>query len=219
MYTYEMMSAVAQRSGGRHCLQHHVPVHLPAPGPGPASGNRARWCPRTTATRVYFAITPEGEAYLDRLEEEYRRYIRGPGPGCWSRNNRKGRRSHERGAAGLFPAAGPEPGIVPPPPPGGGWPPRSAGRRRDYRRERPEVGPAEVVQYLGDPAETARELLDGLDPEELGRARRRERLARRVLVAVLILALVGVGAWGVHLWSTPKSMEVTEVLVIGREPS
>lgn len=89
----------------------------------------------------------------------------------------------------------------------------------DYRRERPEVGPAEVVQYLGDPAETARELLDGLDPEELGRARRRERLARRVLVAVLILALVGVGAWGVHLWSTPKSMEVTEVLVIGREPS
>ena len=89
----------------------------------------------------------------------------------------------------------------------------------DYRRERPEVGPAEVIQYLGDPAETARELLDGLDPEELGRARRRERLARRVLVAVLILALVGVGAWGVHLWSTPKSMEVTEVLVIGREPS
>ena len=89
----------------------------------------------------------------------------------------------------------------------------------DYCRERPEAGPAEVVQYLGDPAETARELLDGLDPEELGRARRRERLARRVLVAVLILALVGVGAWGVHLWSTPKSMEVTEVLVIGREPS
>ena len=89
----------------------------------------------------------------------------------------------------------------------------------DYCRERPEVGPAEVIQYLGDPAETARELLDGLDPEELGRARKRERLARRALVAVLILALVGVGAWGVHLWSTPKSVEVTEVLVIGREPS
>ena len=45
----------------------------------------------------------------------------------------------------------------------------------DYCRERPEAGPAEVVQYLGDPAETARELLDGLDPEELDRARRRER--------------------------------------------
>ena len=89
----------------------------------------------------------------------------------------------------------------------------------DYCRERPEVGPAEVVQYLGDPAETARELLDGLDPEELDRARRRERLARRVLVAVLILALVGVGAWGVHLWRTPVDLEVTEVLVIGREPS
>ena len=89
----------------------------------------------------------------------------------------------------------------------------------DYRRERPEVGPAEVVQYLGDPAETARELLDGLDPEELGRARRRERLARRVLVAVLILALIGVGAWGIHLWRTPVDLEVTEVLVIGREPS
>lgn len=89
----------------------------------------------------------------------------------------------------------------------------------DYCRERPEAGPAEVVQYLGDPAETARELLDGLEPGELGRARRRERLARRVLVAVLILALVGVGAWGVHLWRTPVDLEVTEVLVIGREPS
>ena len=89
----------------------------------------------------------------------------------------------------------------------------------DYCRERPEVGPAEVIQYLGDPAETARELLDGLDPEELDRARRRERLARRVLVAVLILALIGVGAWGVHLWRTPVDLEVTEVLVIGREPS
>ena len=87
----------------------------------------------------------------------------------------------------------------------------------DYCRERPETGPAEVVQYLGDPAETARELLDGLDPEELGRARRRAGLARRALVAVLILALVGVGAWGVHLWSTPKSVEVTEVLVIEGE--
>ena len=89
----------------------------------------------------------------------------------------------------------------------------------DYCRERPEVGPAEVIQYLGDPAETARELLDGLDPEELDRARRRERLARRGLEAVLILALVGVGAWGVHLWSTPKSVEVTETLIIYTDSS
>ena len=89
----------------------------------------------------------------------------------------------------------------------------------DYRRERPEVGPAEVIQYLGDPAETARELLDGLEPGELDRARRHERLLWRALVAVLILALVGVGAWGVHLWRTPVDLEVTEVLVIGREPS
>lgn len=89
----------------------------------------------------------------------------------------------------------------------------------DYCRERPEAGPAEVVQYLGDPAETARELLDGLEPGELDRARKRERLARRALAAVLILALVGVGAWGVHLWRTPVDLEVTEVLVIGREPS
>ena len=89
----------------------------------------------------------------------------------------------------------------------------------DYCRERPEAGPAEVVQYLGDPAETARELLDGLEPGELDRARRHERLLWRALVAVLILALVGVGAWGVHLWRTPVDLEVTEVLVIGREPS
>ena len=89
----------------------------------------------------------------------------------------------------------------------------------DYRRERPEVGPAEVIQYLGDPAETARELLDGLDPEELGEARRRAGLARRALVAVLILALMGVGAWRVHLWSTPKSVEVTETLIIYTDSS
>ena len=89
----------------------------------------------------------------------------------------------------------------------------------DYCQERPEAGPAEVVQYLGDPAETARELLDGLEPGELDRARRHERLLWRALVAVLILALVGVGAWGVHLWRTPVDLEVTEVLVIGREPS
>ena len=75
MYTYEMMSAVAQRSGGviafntmylsiyrlqdRGCIQEQGKVV--------SEDNR---------TRVYFAITPEGEAYLDRLEEEYRRYIR-----------------------------------------------------------------------------------------------------------------------------------------------
>ena len=87
----------------------------------------------------------------------------------------------------------------------------------DYLRERPEAGPAEVVQYLGDPAETARELLYGLEPGELDRARKRARLARRALVAVLILALVGVGAWGVHLWRTPVDLEVTEVLVIEGE--
>ena len=87
----------------------------------------------------------------------------------------------------------------------------------DYCRERPEAGPAEVVQYLGGPAETARELLDGLEPGELDRARKRERLARRALAAVLILALVGVGAWGVHLWRTPVDLEVTEVLVIEGE--
>ena len=75
MYTYEMMSAVAQRSGGviafntmylsiyrlqdRGCIREQGKVV--------SEDNR---------TRVYFAITPEGEAYLDRLEEEYRRYIR-----------------------------------------------------------------------------------------------------------------------------------------------
>ena len=75
MYTYEMMSAVAQRSGGviafntmylsiyrlqdRGCIREQEKVV--------SEDNR---------TRVYFAITPEGEAYLDRLEEEYRRYIR-----------------------------------------------------------------------------------------------------------------------------------------------
>ena len=87
----------------------------------------------------------------------------------------------------------------------------------DYCRERPQAGPAEVIQYLGDPAETARELLDGLDPGELDRARRRERLARGALVAVLVLALIGVGAWGVHLWNTPIEMKPVETITIYRE--
>ena len=75
MYTYEMMSAVAQRSGGviafntmylsiyrlqdRGCIREQEKVV--------SEDNR---------TRVYFAITPEGEAYLDRLLEEYRSYTR-----------------------------------------------------------------------------------------------------------------------------------------------
>ena len=75
MYTYEMMNAVAQRSGGvitfntmylsiyrlqdRGCIREQGKVV--------SEDNR---------TRVYFAITPEGEAYLDRLMEEYRRYTR-----------------------------------------------------------------------------------------------------------------------------------------------
>ena len=75
MYTYEMMSAVAQRSGGviafntmylsiyrlqdRGCIREQEKVV--------SEDNR---------TRVYFAITPEGEAYLDQLTEEYRRYTR-----------------------------------------------------------------------------------------------------------------------------------------------
>ena len=90
----------------------------------------------------------------------------------------------------------------------------------DYLRERPDAAPAEVEQYLGDPAETAQELLDSLDPEELRQARRWDRQLQRGLVAalaVLAAALVVVGAWGVHLWNSPKSVEITEVLVIERE--
>ena len=89
----------------------------------------------------------------------------------------------------------------------------------DYLRERPEADPAEVARYLGDPAETARELLENLDPEELRQARRRERLARRALVAVLVLALAAVASWGVHLWRTPLDSEVTETLIIYTDSS
>ena len=69
MYTYEMMSAVAQRSGGvitfntmylsiyrlqdRGCIREQGQVV--------SEDNR---------TRGDFAITPEGEAYLDRLESK-----------------------------------------------------------------------------------------------------------------------------------------------------
>lgn len=89
--------------------------------------------------------------------------------------------------------------------------------KEDYLREYPEAGPAEVIQYLGQPEEVARTLLDSLDPAELERSRRRDRRLRWSLVAVLAAALVVVGAWGIHLWNSPKHMEVTQVLVIGDE--
>ena len=75
---------------------------------------------------------------------------------------------------------------------------------------------------LGGPIGLQLRVEAGLDPrlmEGLGRARRREGLARRALVAVLILALIGVGAWEIHLWRTPVDLEVTETLIIYTDSS
>ena len=91
--------------------------------------------------------------------------------------------------------------------------------KEDYLREYPEAGPAEVIQYLGQPEEVARTLLDSLDPAELERSRRRDRRLRWSLVAVLAAALVIVGAWGIHLWGTPKNVEITETLIIYTDSS
>ena len=91
--------------------------------------------------------------------------------------------------------------------------------KEDYLREYPEAGPAEVIQYLGQPEEVARTLLDSLDPAELEQARKRERLVQRALVAVLVLAFVAVAAWGIHLWGTPKNVEITETLIIYTDSS
>ena len=91
--------------------------------------------------------------------------------------------------------------------------------KEDYLRECPEAGPAEVIQYLGQPEEVARTLLDSLDPAELEQARKRERLVQRALVTVLVLAFVAVAAWGIHLWGTPKNVEITETLIIYTDSS
>ena len=75
MYTYEMMNTIARRSGGVitfntiylsiYRLQDHGYIR-----------EQDKVVSKDNRTRVYFAITPEGEAYLDRLTEEYRRYTR-----------------------------------------------------------------------------------------------------------------------------------------------
>ena len=98
----------------------------------------------------------------------------------------------------------------------------------DYLRERPEADPAEVARYLGDPAEMARELLENLDPEELRQARRREGVARRALVAVLMSG--DVQAWieesynGVVMPMGAQELDIPEIaepvtLKVGASPS
>ncbi len=78
-------------------------------------------------------------------------------------------------------------------------------------RERPEEEPAGC---LGNPNELARGLLKTLDPKELVAYRRGRTLLRRRVLACLAAALIGVSAWAIYLYRTPREIIVTESITI-----
>jgi len=72
--------------------------------------------------------------------------------------------------------------------------------QRDIERflaEQPDATAREAADYLGDPEELARGLLETLDPEELEWYRNRGARLRRRLVVLLIAVLVAalIGTW------------------------
>jgi len=72
--------------------------------------------------------------------------------------------------------------------------------QRDVERfldEQPNATAREAAEYLGDPEELARGLLETLDPEEMEWYRNRGARLRRRLVVLLIAALVAalIGTW------------------------
>ena len=87
----------------------------------------------------------------------------------------------------------------------------------EFSAENPEATPEEMEQYLGDPAEVARELMETLDPAELERYQRRKKLGALLCIGVLTVALVFAGAWIVRLLRQPFQIEATETLVIYEE--
>lgn len=82
---------------------------------------------------------------------------------------------------------------------------------RQFAQEKPDATPEEVAGYLGDPQELAQGLLENLNQEELARYRRRRKLLRRGVVALLAVALIGISVWSYYLWTHPAKLEIAEV--------
>lgn len=73
MYTYEMMSAIEERSGGGIVFNtlYLTIYRLEENG---YIREHSKVMSEDNRTRIYFAITEAGDAYLDALIQEYKRY-------------------------------------------------------------------------------------------------------------------------------------------------
>lgn len=84
----------------------------------------------------------------------------------------------------------------------------------DFVQGKPDATPGEVAGCLGEPEELAQCFLEELDPEMLERRERRRKLGRRVLASVLATLVILLSVWVVYLETRPKTVEVTESLII-----
>lgn len=84
----------------------------------------------------------------------------------------------------------------------------------EYAQENPDATPEEVEMYLGDPAEVAQVLMESIDPAEIERYQKRKKLGVMLVIGALAVALGVMTVRFVHLRSQPRTVEVTETLVI-----
>lgn len=84
----------------------------------------------------------------------------------------------------------------------------------DFLQEKPDATQQDLEDFLGEPEELAQGFLETLDPDILGRYRKRKKFFLCSFIAALVILLVVVGTWCIQLWSTPKTMEVTETTII-----
>ena len=84
----------------------------------------------------------------------------------------------------------------------------------EYAQENPNATLEEVEEYLGNPEEVAQELMESMDPEVLARDRKLKKIGVLLVIGTLVVALGVMSARFVYLRSQPRTVEVTETLVI-----
>ena len=79
-----------------------------------------------------------------------------------------------------------------------------------------EAGPEEILALVGPPAETARFLMESVQPEERGRHRVRKRWWTRCAVAALAVLLAA--AIGMVFWMDAHQVARAEITIIASDP-
>lgn len=87
----------------------------------------------------------------------------------------------------------------------------------EYAQENPDATPEEVEMYLGDPAEVAQVLMEGLDPAEVERYHRRKKFGVLFIIGILTAALIAVSMGAVYYARMTSPIEITETLIIYEE--